>query len=725
MKRFTLFVCLLALPALAFGQMKQASCGNTAKASGLWSSGTTWTPSVPSSGCGGTIADSLTVTVDIGNAVSYYLSLGDAPPYADSGFGILKFNNSSQLTVYGTFRWGTGTAADSGTIDMTSGGKLILKGSVTVTAAQAHLYAGTGTIQFDSSFAQTIPAGTYNNLTLSGSGTKTAGGNITVGGDLINSATLDMAGYTLSVAGTTTNTGGTIRFSGASNGLAIGTGTVEYYGSTQTVKSGTYNYLYLSGSGMSPLDGSISVGGTLTVGSSAELSPTSGQTIDGAGTLTGTGLVHVTATGNIDDFASQYTIANKTLTLLVVQLDGASAQQTGGTFGYVGINNSSNVILVGTMTVNTTLFFSSGNLILGSNNLILGGSVGGATEARHVVTDGAGVVMKSVPNTTAFTFPIGPSATTYNPVTLTNNTGTTDTYTARVEVGDNPTTPDNTQAGNQTWTLTGTATGGLGVGLAFTWLTSEAGVNVTPSSAVGWVNNGIAWVQGGGTTVTGTPNVTTVSGNGLISPWIIGNPNALPVELASFTANAVANNVNLEWSTISETNTYGFYVERSSSKTGPFTAVSSLIAGAGTSLELHNYSYADNNVTSGTYYYRVHEVDKNGKGTYSSVITVTVANVLGVREDGGIPTEFKVQQNYPNPFNPSTVIKFSVEKAEHAALTAYNMMGQEVAKLFDGVAEPGHYYRAQFDGSRLPSGLYYYRLVTDSRTDVKKLLLLK
>jgi hypothetical protein len=600
---------------------------------------------------------------------------------------------------------------------MTSGGKLILKGSVTVDSAQAHLYAGTGTIQLDSSFAQTIPAGTYDNLTLSGSGTKTASGAITVVGDLNNSATLDMAGYTLTL-GTTTINNGTVRFSGASNGMPVGTtGTVEYYGTGQTVATGTYTTLILNNAATFTAAGDITAT-TLAVGGNPS---TLAAILDMAGyTLAWTYIDNSHGTIRFFGATNGQAINSGTIEYL-----GASPTVAGGTYNNLTLNiNSGDAHLGGSSIVNGTLHLGACNILLGTSNLTLGGTVTGAAASSCVVTNGSGYVQRSIADAGSFTFPIGPSTTTYNPVTLTNKTGSTCPYTARVEVGDNPTTPDSTQAGNQTWTLTGNATGGPGVDLAFTWLTSEAGVNITPGSAVAWEHNGTAWVQAGGTTATGTPNVTTVTGMGNLSPWIIGNPNALPIELASFTANAVSNTVTLEWMTISETNTLGFYVERGSSKTGPFTEVSSLIAGAGTSTAQHNYSYADNSVSSGTYYYRLHQLDKNGAGSYSSVITVTVSGVLGVDDKRPLPTEFALHPNYPNPFNPSTVINYELPRAAYVRLVVYDMLGREVATIVNGAQEAG-YKSVEFRSANIPSGIYTYRLSAGTFVEVKKMVLMK
>jgi hypothetical protein len=89
------------------------------------------------------------------------------------------------------------------------------------------------------------------------------------------------------------------------------------------------------------------------------------------------------------------------------------------------------------------------------------------------------------------------------------------------------------------------------------------------------------------------------------------------------------------------------------------------------------------------------------------------------------PIEFSLLQNYPNPFNPETNIRFSVETTERATLKLYDMLGREVATLFDEVAEPGSYYNVKLDGSSLASGVYLYRLQSGKRNELRKLVLLK
>ncbi len=89
-----------------------------------------------------------------------------------------------------------------------------------------------------------------------------------------------------------------------------------------------------------------------------------------------------------------------------------------------------------------------------------------------------------------------------------------------------------------------------------------------------------------------------------------------------------------------------------------------------------------------------------------------------------VPTAFSLEQNYPNPFNPSTVIRYSVPQNSQVSLKIYNVLGQEVATLYNGMQRAGTYEDA-FNASRLASGVYFYALHAGSFSAVKKMLLLK
>ncbi len=85
-----------------------------------------------------------------------------------------------------------------------------------------------------------------------------------------------------------------------------------------------------------------------------------------------------------------------------------------------------------------------------------------------------------------------------------------------------------------------------------------------------------------------------------------------------------------------------------------------------------------------------------------------------------IPKTFSMDQNYPNPFNPSTSIRFSVPERCEVRLTVHNVIGQQVAELFEGTVEAGTYEQS-FDGSRFSSGIYFYTMSVLSKKNAGKI----
>ena len=177
----------------------------------------------------------------------------------------------------------------------------------------------------------------------------------------------------------------------------------------------------------------------------------------------------------------------------------------------------------------------------------------------------------------------------------------------------------------------------------------------------------------------------------------MGSDNSpLPIQLASTAANVVrGNDVEVGWKTVSETNNYGFEVYRKRGETGEWTNLG-FIEGHGTTLAPQSYSYTDRSLSFGKYFYRIKQIDLDGKSETFPDMAVTV---------GVGPDKFVLAQNYPNPFNPSTVIEFVVPQSGRATLKVYNLLGQEVAALFDGDAEAGKIYTALFDASDVASGV--------------------
>ena len=95
-----------------------------------------------------------------------------------------------------------------------------------------------------------------------------------------------------------------------------------------------------------------------------------------------------------------------------------------------------------------------------------------------------------------------------------------------------------------------------------------------------------------------------------------------------------------------------------------------------------------------------------------------------VERKSAAPTSYSLNQNYPNPFNPSTLISYQITTQSHVTLKIFDVLGREVATIVDEKREAGK-YEIEFDGSKLPSGMYYYRLQAGSFVETKKILLLK
>ena len=191
----------------------------------------------------------------------------------------------------------------------------------------------------------------------------------------------------------------------------------------------------------------------------------------------------------------------------------------------------------------------------------------------------------------------------------------------------------------------------------------------------------------------------------------------LPVELVSFIGTIKNNCVELRWATATETNNYGFEIERAIDN-GKLTMKSwsriGFVEGNGTINAPQSYSFIDN-AAAGKNAYRLKQIDRDGKFHYSQEIEITNAQ---------IPLRSMLMQNYPNPFNPTTTIRFALASAEHVSITVYNMLGQSVKIIANGQYQAGT-HDVQFDGSSLSSGNYFYCLHAGKFSATKSFMLLK
>ncbi len=126
-------------------------------------------------------------------------------------------------------------------------------------------------------------------------------------------------------------------------------------------------------------------------------------------------------------------------------------------------------------------------------------------------------------------------------------------------------------------------------------------------------------------------------------------------------------------------------------------------------------------------------VQTNTDAKFAIVNKVSNGSILGKKQStrkqitfNGLPTvtSYAIEQNYPNPFNPTTLINYALPKAGNVSLKVYDVLGKEVATLVNEYKGMGS-YTVEFDGSKLSSGIYIYKLTSDKFTDVKKMILVK
>jgi hypothetical protein len=212
-------------------------------------------------------------------------------------------------------------------------------------------------------------------------------------------------------------------------------------------------------------------------------------------------------------------------------------------------------------------------------------------------------------------------------------------------------------------------------------------------------------------------SVVYSTGNGVYQPnacFVISSWDCpLPIEMISQAANIIRNNdVELTWKTASETNNYGFAIERKRGN-GTWNQIA-FVSGNGTTVSEHTYNYLDAGLSFGLYSYRITQADLDGSKKTFAEMAVTVGAEV-----------FTLTQNYPNPANPSTIIEFAVPQSGFATIEVYNTLGQKVATLFNGNVEAKNITSVRFDATNLPSGTYFYTLRSGNYIQTKRMQLVK
>jgi hypothetical protein len=192
---------------------------------------------------------------------------------------------------------------------------------------------------------------------------------------------------------------------------------------------------------------------------------------------------------------------------------------------------------------------------------------------------------------------------------------------------------------------------------------------------------------------------------------------SLPVELTSFTANTIENEVILNWQTATEVNNYGFEVERTI-KNEKLEIINwetiGFVAGAGNSNSPKEYSFTDKPKDGTEFKYRLKQIDSDGQYEYSPEVEVSLNAV----------SDYSLKQNFPNPFNPTTKIEYSIPTDNNVEIKVFNVLGVEVATLLNELRQAGT-HSIEFNSDALPSGIYFYKINSGRYSEVKKMILLR
>ena len=234
--------------------------------------------------------------------------------------------------------------------------------------------------------------------------------------------------------------------------------------------------------------------------------------------------------------------------------------------------------------------------------------------------------------------------------------------------------------------------------------------------------------QGATLTITGSGlgssvvTITATDGDFTTKAISVQFDEQVAVELSSFVGEVVEKRVVLNWATVSQTNNAGFRVLRSTDQE-TYEVVSELIAGAGTTDQLMDYTFEDADLPAvELVYYVLEQIDIDGTVHRSDPIEV----LLGARFL--LPTEF-ASSVYPNPFNPSTTISYDLPVDADVSIVIYDAIGQEIRQLVSEYRAAGR-YNVRWDskdhlGRSVGSGVYIAKIKAGQHTALQKMLLLK
>jgi hypothetical protein len=232
------------------------------------------------------------------------------------------------------------------------------------------------------------------------------------------------------------------------------------------------------------------------------------------------------------------------------------------------------------------------------------------------------------------------------------------------------------------------------------------------------------WIAAGSRTATEIPLevgliVKTWEQFGILADFDflrVDTDSEVPVELTAFSAAYAHGEVVLKWKTSTETNNWGFFIERNC---GEVWENRGFVPGAGSVTTPREYSFTDSLDTAAGASYRLVQTDLSGAVSYSSVVHVSC----------DIPARFVLSRNYPNPFNPGTSFTLELPEDRFTTIAVYNTMGQLLRTLAKRDL-PAGVHRLRWDGTDdggnpVRSGVYYINARNELGSVTRKALLIR
>ncbi len=602
--------------------------------------------------------------------------------------------SSGSLIVYGGITYGTVSAAEPFSFNMT-GGTILLNNGATGTNRQVFFVTDVAGSVFTMS-AGTI---TFEKPNIAGV------------------TTIDAA--ICGTAGSVTATGGTMQFGDAA------TGTPKTF-NFKPYPAATYPNFKVTGTNAAVITLAPSSNSTvdfkllslyIDIGKIFDIRSVSGTQGDSK---------QMTLLSTMNGSDAIYNNGTYTQRTSTVTFNTSGTQAIGGsnvtTFYNLAINNSSNITLNKAANVSNFLSMVNGNLLTNSTNILTCQSAANASLGSNTsFVDGPMIHTWATAVSTTKTFPIG-GGVAYRPVVLTvkHSNGTSVTYRAQIF---------NSTASALPFTLPAAIANISNIryvqfarqnvanfsnGTIQMYYDVDDGVANKNTLLVAHDDGVSLWQNFAGVaTANWTGNITSGVFNNFHTYFVLGNPpgggNPLPVELSSFNAKLISKNVNIDWITQSEINNDFFTVERSKDN-NHYEAIGT-VDGSGNTTVSHTYSFVDHNPYSGTSYYRLRQTDFDGHSTSFTPISISNKN----------KSVFSV---YPNPSNGANLnLNYSGNDLRNYTVTVQDINGKTIPATIHSSENFGE-LKLEIDESYRKIGSVYIIVATNGLETLKQKLII-